>query len=97
MSRPNTLSVLALSAFTLYLTACTKVEDAPRTVEWWSEHKKELGEKLAWCKNNAVHMATIDCANASRAVLSTDDTAHQYKPPMNWGSPTPGPPAPPKP
>ena len=97
MSRPNTLSVLALSAFTLYLTACTKVEDAPRTVEWWSEHKKELGEKLAWCKADEAHRATIDCANASRAVLSTDDTAHQYKPPMDWGSPAPGPPAPHKP
>ena len=97
MSRPNTLSVLALSAFTLYLTACTKVEDAPRTVEWWSEHRKELGEKLAWCKADEAHRATIDCANASRAVLSTDDTAHQYKPPMDWGSPAPGPPTPAKP
>ncbi len=97
MSRSNTLSVLALSVFMLYVNACTKVEDAPRTVEWWSEHKKELGEKLAWCKENAARMETIDCANASRVLLNTDDTAHQYKPPMNWGSPRPGPPTPPKP
>jgi outer membrane lipoprotein SlyB len=73
-----TLSVLA----SLALSGCG--EEEVKTQEYYMQHEAERTEKVAWCKESADRMVTVNCKNAGEAkAKKTMEMLHEEGIPMD--------------
>lgn len=61
------ISVLAIVAVSAGLAGC-KPSEPTRSVEWFKQHRNEMGATIAACNNNPGELsATPNCINAVKA------------------------------